>query len=284
MDENLTRKLELVREIPSKYRESANPAGRQGYEVIILEKVGDSGTRYYCSLKPGETLRLSERVFGKFIVLEVDLRHARSFRIGGQFAVRERGCPVTLQANVRYRVTDARIVALETVDPLGELRDKVISTINRELAQYQESDINPGLIERIIRTIGMVSHLGLMVEDAEVIEFEILPRKESKIMNRPQQQPGFDIPRMLVSTLVVVVLFVITVAVLVWAAQQVPPVTLVFIFLIAVVFHLVAIVTVLVMNGGLRQKWAMDFYNSVLVRLFPILKSSIERTKKEVQD
>jgi len=175
MTENFTREHKLVEDISSKGW-FANPAGRQGYEVIILEQVGDGGTLFYHSLKPGETLRLSERLFGRFTALAVDVRHARAFPIEGQFAARERGRKVTLRANVRYRVTDARMVAMETLDPLGELRDKVIATLHRELANYPEADITPGLIERVIRSVGPVPHLGLTVEDAEVIEFTPDPR------------------------------------------------------------------------------------------------------------
>lgn len=170
MAKNFTQEHGLVEKISSKGL-LANPAGRQGYEVIILEEVGDRGTRFYASLKPGETLRLSERLLGKFTARAVDIRYARGFPIEGEFSARERGRKVTLRANVRYRVADARVVAMETVDPLGELRDKVISTLNRELARYPESEITPGLIERIISSVGPVPHLGLTVEGAEVIEF-----------------------------------------------------------------------------------------------------------------
>jgi len=149
----------------------ANPAGRQGYEVILLEQVGDGGTRFYYNLKPGETLRFSERMFGKFSALCVDIRHARAFPIEGKFSARERGRMVYVRANVRYRVTDAKVVAMETVDPLGELRDRVIARLNRELVRYAEAEITPTLIEQMIRQIGPVSHLGLTVEDAEVLEF-----------------------------------------------------------------------------------------------------------------
>jgi hypothetical protein len=170
MTENFTREHKLVEDISSKGW-FANPAGRQGYEVIILEQVGDGGTHFYHSLRPGETLRLGERLFGRFIALAVDVRHARKFPVEGHFAARERGRKVTVQVNVRYRVTDARVVAMETLDPLGELRDKVIATLNRELARYPEGDINPALIERVILSVGPAPHLGLTVEGAEVIEF-----------------------------------------------------------------------------------------------------------------
>lgn len=167
---NFTKEHGLVEEISSKGW-FANPAGRQGYAVIILEQVGDGGTRFYAVLKPGETLRLGERVLSKFIARAVDIRYARSFPIQSQFTSRDRGRKVSLRANVRYRVTDARVVAMETIDPLGELRDKVIATLNRELIRYSEVEIAPGLIERIISSVGPVPNLGLTVEGAEVLEF-----------------------------------------------------------------------------------------------------------------
>ncbi len=170
MTENLTRAHKLVEEI-SAQGWLANPAGRQGYEVIVLEQVGSGGNRFYGSLKPGETLRLSERLFGKFTVLAVDIRHARSVPVEGRFATYERGRKVTVRANVRYRVTDARVVAMDTVDPLGELRDKVIATLHREVALHREANLAPGTIEQIITSVGPATHLGLTVEGAELIEF-----------------------------------------------------------------------------------------------------------------
>ena len=149
----------------------ANPAGKQGYEVIVLERIGDGGNRFYHSLKPGETLRLGERLFGKFTVLAIDMRQARFFPIEGQFAARERGRHVKIRATIYYQVANARRVAMETVDPLGALRDKVIATLNRELARYPEADINPGLIEKVISSLGPVTQLGLTVEGADIIEF-----------------------------------------------------------------------------------------------------------------
>lgn len=170
MSDNFTYEHKLIEDISSQGW-FANPAGRQGYEVILLEQVGDGGTRFYCNLKPGETLRFSERVLGKYTARSVDVRHARSFPIAGKFSAQERGRKVELRANVRYRVTDAKVVAMETVDPLGELRDRVIATLNRELLRYGESEITPTLVERIIRQVGPVPHLGLTVEDAEALEF-----------------------------------------------------------------------------------------------------------------
>jgi len=192
MSENFTRDHKLVEEITSKGW-FANPAGRQGYEVILLEQVGDGGTRFYHNLKPGETLRASERLFGKFIARAVDVRHARSFSIDKDFPVRERGRKIGVRANVRYRVTDARIVAMEALDPLGELRDKVIATLNREMMNHSEESVTPALVERIIRSVGTVAHLGLLVEDAEIIEFRQDPRVTKQIIEKEDLQHDISV-------------------------------------------------------------------------------------------
>jgi len=167
MEENLTRQHKLVEEITSSGW-FADPAGKEGYEILVLEKVGNGGTRYYASLKAGEKLRWTERLFSQYLVYQVDLRRARAFTISGQYNTRERGRSVTLSANVRYHVANARTVATQTVDPLGELRDKVVSTLNRDLKRYSENEVTPDVIEGIIENIGNLPHLGLAVESAEV--------------------------------------------------------------------------------------------------------------------
>lgn len=182
MTENLTQQHGLVREITNRGW-FANPAGKQGYEVILLKRVGNGGTRFYHSLKPGQTLRIVERLLSSYIALEVDMRHARAFTVSGSFNTRHSGRNVTLELNVRYHVSDARIVAMETVDPLGELRDKVISALNRELITYSERDINLALIDKIVMNIGQVPHLGLVIEDLDVVKFE----KDSSEEEREQK-------------------------------------------------------------------------------------------------
>ncbi|MBE7467671.1 MAG: hypothetical protein HS114_00835 [Anaerolineales bacterium] len=164
---NFTQEQNLVEEIPVDGF-FANPAGRQGYTVVVLEKVGKGGSRIFRSLGPGETLDWIERLGRKFIVLAVDMRN-RSFTVGGQFATTEPLRTVNVQAKVHYRVVDAQIVA-GAVDPLGDLRDKVISTLKSELLRYQEVKIGPALIKQIIYGIGKVTYLGLMIQDAEVMD------------------------------------------------------------------------------------------------------------------
>jgi len=170
MSENFTQQHKLVEEISNKGW-PANIAGRDGYEIVLLKKVGDGGTHFHRILKPGETLKWHERIFGNFMALTVDMRYGRSFLVERTCITRERGCEVVVKANVCYRVINTRTVAVGTDDPLGKLRDKVIATLNRELATYLEIEIGPTLVEQIIRSIGWVPELGLKIEDAEVIEF-----------------------------------------------------------------------------------------------------------------
>jgi hypothetical protein len=185
MTENLTRAQKLVEEIPIKGLFSS-PVGRYGYEVIVVEQVGNGGTRFYGSLGPGESLDFGRRIFSKFTALAVDVRHGRSFPVERAFAVYERGRTVKVQVNVRYQVADARVVAMDNVDPLGELRDKVIATLNRELPRHRETNITPDTIEQIIRSIGVVSDLGLRVEDAEVINFASDSRITQQLIEREE--------------------------------------------------------------------------------------------------
>jgi len=158
-----------------------------------------------------------------------------------------------------------------------------------EIQKSIEDGIYPGEIED---SLGFLCYTGVVSKQGRkylvagrLFRDWFLRRneKKSKKKNNPKQEPGF-ITRLVISALVVVMIFAATIVILVWAAQQVPAVALVFIFTIAVVFDLVSIVTVLVINGTLRQKWAMDFYNTVLNRVAPMLRSSIARQAKEEQD
>lgn len=148
----------------------SRPAGREGYEVVVLEKVGN-GNRYYMTLLPGQSLRLGEVVFGKFNVYAVDIRYGRAFPVTGQFMTQERNQKVTLNANVRYRVTDSRQVALGTADPLQEIKNRVIDALRRNLSRYPHNSVNESLCVDTIRSVGAFPHLGLVVEGAEILEF-----------------------------------------------------------------------------------------------------------------
>lgn len=149
----------------------ANPAGIEGHEVIVLEQVASQGTRYYATLRPGGTLRLGDRIFGRYKAYAVDMRSGRSFGVEREFATVEGNRTVKLKANVRYHVLDSKRVALYSADPLGELRDKVIATLARELARWPQKGVTHQVCEDIIRSIGYVESLGLNVDGADVLEF-----------------------------------------------------------------------------------------------------------------
>ena len=80
---------------------------------------------------------------------------------------------------------------METVDPLEELQSKVVSILNRDLQGYSERDITVTLIERIVQGIGQVPHLGLTVEDVEVMSFTSDSRITNQVVeeeNRVQEE------------------------------------------------------------------------------------------------
>jgi len=82
---NFTFEQKLVEQLPiSGILSKGKPVGREGYEVIVIEHI-DTGWRYYCTLRPGDMLRLSERLFGRFSAFIVDTRPARQLDINGKF-------------------------------------------------------------------------------------------------------------------------------------------------------------------------------------------------------
>ena len=166
--ENLTRKHGLVQEITNTSSMS-NPSGMQGFEMILLEKIGDGGTQYYTSLKPGDSLKMSERVFSNYMIFQVDMRH-QMLPISGSFNTKNHGKKVTIELNVRFYVYDARLVATENIDPLGELKSNILSTLNRELQKHSETDINASIIDEIVQKIVPPPRLGLTVENVDVID------------------------------------------------------------------------------------------------------------------
>jgi len=194
MTDNLTRAQKLIEEIPIKGVFSG-PVGRQGYEVIVLRHVG-GGSHFYCSLKPGETINFGNRLFGKFTALAVDIRYGLSFQIERPFPVYERGRTIKIQAKVRYRVTDAQAVATGHIDPLAELRDKVLSTLLGELAHHKEANLTSNTIKEIIRSVGNVAHLGLIVEDAEILNFASDTGVTNYVMKRDQLKAQIDLQEM----------------------------------------------------------------------------------------
>lgn len=170
MTDTFTRLENLVQDISLEGRLAA-PEGQEGFAVVVLKKTRN-GSRYHRTLNAGDRLDLSERMIGQYTGLAVDLRAGRCFSIARNFDVFERGRSIYVEAKIRYRVMNVETVAVGHFDPLGELRDKVIATLNRELALHKEATIKPRMIEELIRSVGQVSQTGLMVEDAELINFE----------------------------------------------------------------------------------------------------------------
>ena len=95
--------------------------------------------------------------------------------------------------------------------------------------------------------------------------------KDGNMKNPNDKSRNFDMRKFIVSSIIAILIFVVTIAVLVWASSLVSPVTLAFVLIVALVFDMISIVTVLVINDVVLPKWAMNFYNNVLTKI-PILK------------
>ncbi len=169
---NFTQEQGLVRQLTDKGW-FANPAGIEGHVVLVLERRGKEGTVLHCSLKPGETLRLDERLFGRYEAYAVDIRKGLSFPISSEFPTAEPIRTVSLRCNVRYRVVEARKVALYAADPLGALRDRVIANLNQQLARYPMEQVTGDLCVKIVTGVGYQDDLGLAVEGADVLELSL---------------------------------------------------------------------------------------------------------------
>lgn len=172
MSKNLTRAEGLVEEL-SETGWLSSPEGEQGFAVLVFKKtkIGKPG-RCVRTLMPGENLDFGERFWSNHIALKVDLRAGRHFTIEQDFDVYEPGRSVNVKVNVRYRVTDVNTVAIKHVDPLGELQDEVIATLNGELKMYKENSVTSKTIEGLIRGIQYRSELGLMIEGVKTINFK----------------------------------------------------------------------------------------------------------------
>jgi hypothetical protein len=155
--------------------EIENPAGKQGYDVVVLELTKFNATRFYCSLKPGEELKRSELLFGRYKVVAIDMRR-RVTSLSGKFSIKDRS-QVTVKVDIFYHVTNSRTIAIEIEDPLEALRHTVESAIRREMLRYSQHDIDPLLIENIALNIP-VSHLGFALENIMFLEFDKEVTKE----------------------------------------------------------------------------------------------------------
>lgn len=169
---NLTIQHQLVQELPlSGFLSAGKPVGREGFEVIVVERIG-TGFRYYCSLQAGDTLSISERMFGRFSAYIVDMRPARNLDIDEKIVTANPRIFVSIKARILYAVTDAQKVALGIDDALGKFRDYIIGTLRRAIGQVSHQKITEAMCEQVIYNIGRVDHFGLAVEGVNLIAIE----------------------------------------------------------------------------------------------------------------
>jgi hypothetical protein len=186
---NLTFEHKLVEELPlSGFLSGGKPVGREGYEVIVLERVGAGGSRYYCSLAPGGTLGFSEQIFGSFYAYSVDTRSARVLEINEQFPTANPLIKVKVTAKVLYRVIVARRVAIEVEDPLGKFHDRILGVLRREIGQLHYQKISEPDFERIIVNLGEIQIFGLAVEAVDLIAIE----HDGQVLRGMQQRAELD--------------------------------------------------------------------------------------------
>lgn len=174
----------------------ANPAGIEGFVVFVLERRGREGNRVHCTLQPGETLRLDERLFGRYEAYAVDVRVGRSFPISGQFDTAELNRSITLSGSVTYRVIDPRKVAVGTVDPLDTLRNKVIAALGEKLVEYPQGQVTRSLCAKIIAGAGYQEQIGLAVEGADILEFAHDQGVVGRLAEREDLQHRIEVERM----------------------------------------------------------------------------------------
>lgn len=191
MASNMTYQHKLVEELPlSGYLSGGKPVGREGFEVIVMERIG-TGSRYYCTLAPGDTLRISERLFGSFYAYIVDMRPARVLEVNEQLPTTNPLIKVKVSAKALYRVVNARRVAVEVDDPLSKFSDRIRSALRREVSQLPHQKLSEIGVERIILNIGTVQPLGLAVEGVDLVVVE----HDSQVLRGIQQRAELDYNR-----------------------------------------------------------------------------------------
>jgi len=184
MNSNLTIESGLIKEITSQSF-IVNPSGKEGFEVILIEKVGKDKTRFYASLKPGESLTISERLFGKFEAIVVDMR-LRIQNFQDAILLPKINKHLFIDVQIAYRVIDAKKIALELVDPIRDLHEIIFSTLSRKLEDFEESEITSKVIAEIILDTERINTLGLKVIKVKVeISF---PSKEVTLRKRKSKK------------------------------------------------------------------------------------------------
>ena len=162
-----------------------------------------------------------------------------------------------------------------------EKKPQTLMEIHKQAKDYAE----PGEVEDsldflvytgVIATQDDKYHIaGTLYRDWFLARFSSDEKENSgKTPKTPQSKKDFDIGFLLTSVFVVLLIFAVTIAILVWASQQVPSaIVFAIILVVAIVFDLVSIVTMLAMNNFLPKKWTTSFYDNVLSKI-PILDFS----------
>ena len=188
---NLTFEQKLIEELPlSGFMSAGKPVGREGFEVIVVERIG-TGNRFYCTLAPGDTLRISERMFGAYYAYIVDMRPARLLQISEQFPTVNPLIKVKVTAKVLYRALNARRLATEVEDPLGKFRDRILGTLRRELGQMPHPKVTETACEHIIAGVGIVQTYALAVEGIDYIVVE----QDEQVLRGVQQRGSLEYQR-----------------------------------------------------------------------------------------
>lgn len=188
---NLTFEQKLIEELPlSGFLSGGKPVGREGFEVIVVERIG-TGNRFYCTLAPGDTLRISERLFGSYYAYIVDMRPARLLTVSEQFPTVNPLIKVKVTAKVLYRALNARRLATEVEDPLGKFRDRILGTLRREIGQMPHQKVTEAGCERIITGVGTVQSFALAVEGIDYIIVE----QDEQVLRGVQQRASLEYQR-----------------------------------------------------------------------------------------
>ena len=188
---NLTFEQKLIEELPlSGFMAGGKPVGREGFEVIVVERIG-TGNRFYCTLAPGDTLRISERLFGAYYAYSVDMRPARLLTISESFPTFNPLIKVKVTAKVLYHALNARRLATEVEDPLGKFCDRILGTLRREIGQMPHQKVTEPGCEGIISGVGAVPTFALAVEGINYIVVE----HDDQVLRGVQQRVTLDYKR-----------------------------------------------------------------------------------------
>lgn len=183
MAENLSFHQKLIEK-----QTTGNPAGREGFEVIIMRQVGGTGDRYYGTLAPGEMLGIADRFLGSFYSYIVDTRPTRILEIDMEFPSADPLLKERVQASILYHVINAHKVALEVEDPLRKFRDRIVGVLRHEIGQLSYQNITEPICKQWIINVGAVQHLGLTVEGVD----HIIVEHDSKVLRGRQQRHERD--------------------------------------------------------------------------------------------